>query len=136
MQDRDNQRGVAPQRASLQDHRDLAPDDAKMVNSSSLEKSLTVTGSSALSPALCRAARGALEWTQEELAEQSTVSRSTIRDYEGSKHPIHRATAAQIGSAFEKEGLVLMQLPGVGFGIWKFEFDSPGSEAELLKALF
>nr|WP_244557271.1 helix-turn-helix transcriptional regulator [Agrobacterium tumefaciens] len=97
---------------------------------------MSVTGLPALSPALCRAARGALDWTQEDLAKQSAVSRSTIRDYESCKHAIHRGTASLITATFEREGLILMQLPGVGVGIWKFECDSPGSQAELLKALF
>ncbi|MCQ1800100.1 helix-turn-helix transcriptional regulator, partial [Neorhizobium galegae] len=45
-----------------------------------------------LTPALCRAARGFLDWTQTDLADRSGVSRSTIRDYEGSRHDLHRAT--------------------------------------------
>jgi transcriptional regulator with XRE-family HTH domain len=78
-------------------------------------------GNSALTPALCRAARGALEWTQEELALRSRVSRSTIKDYEGGKHSIHRSTAAQIVSVFEAEGLIVIRAPGLGFGLWKAE---------------
>ncbi|WP_143530429.1 helix-turn-helix domain-containing protein [Rhizobium sp. RU36D] len=58
-----------------------------------------------LSPALCRAARGYLDWTQAELAEASGVSRSTIRDFEGERHGVHRATEAQLRLAFEKAGL-------------------------------
>lgn len=57
------------------------------------------------SPALCRAARGYLDWTQEELASQSLVSRSTIRDYEGQRHGAHRSTEAQLKLTFEKAGL-------------------------------
>lgn len=57
------------------------------------------------SPALCRAARGYLDWTQEELALQSLVSRSTIRDYEGQRHGAHRSTEAQLKLTFEKAGL-------------------------------
>ncbi|MGL3608532.1 helix-turn-helix domain-containing protein [Rhizobium sp. G187] len=58
-----------------------------------------------LSPALCRAARGYLDWTQADLAEQSGVSRSTIRDFEGGRHPVHRSTEAQLRLAFERSGL-------------------------------
>ncbi len=58
-----------------------------------------------LTPALCRAARGLLDWTQTHLAEESGVSRSTIRDYEGDRHDIHRATEAQLRLAFERSGL-------------------------------
>src|ERR1044072_1645619 len=49
-----------------------------------------------LTPALCRAARGLLDWTQTDLAERAAVSRSTIRDYEGRHHDIHRATDAEL----------------------------------------
>jgi DNA-binding XRE family transcriptional regulator len=57
------------------------------------------------SPALCRAARGYLGWTQEDLAGHSQVSRSTIRDFEGQRHGLHRSTEAQLRLAFEKAGL-------------------------------
>ncbi|MFN3636375.1 MAG: transcriptional regulator [Rhizobium rhizophilum] len=57
------------------------------------------------SPALCRAARGYLDWTQDDLATQSSVSRSTIRDFEGQRHALHRSTEAQLRLAFEKAGL-------------------------------
>ncbi|MGL4198806.1 MAG: transcriptional regulator [Allorhizobium sp.] len=57
------------------------------------------------SPALCRAARGYLGWTQEDLATHSLVSRSTIRDFEGQRHGMHRSTEAQLRLAFEKAGL-------------------------------
>ncbi|MFN7090085.1 MAG: hypothetical protein ACK4P4_06005 [Allorhizobium sp.] len=36
---------------------------------------------------------------------QSLVSRSTIRDYEGQRHGVHRSTEAQLKLAFEKAGL-------------------------------
>lgn len=58
-----------------------------------------------LTPALCRAARGFLDWTQADLAERSGVSRSTVRDYEGNRHDVHRATEAQLCLAFEKGGI-------------------------------
>jgi transcriptional regulator with XRE-family HTH domain len=59
-----------------------------------------------LTPALCRAARGFLNWTQTDLADRSGVSRSTIRDYEGSRHDVHRATEAQLRLAFEDGGVM------------------------------
>lgn len=73
-----------------------------------------------LTPALCRAARGLLDWTQADLAERSEVSRSTIRDYEGSRHDVHRATAAQLLRAFETEGVAFVHVEGHGLGVcWK-----------------
>jgi transcriptional regulator with XRE-family HTH domain len=70
-----------------------------------------------LTPALCRAARGLLDWTQLELAEHSEVSRSTIRDYEGCRHDIHRATAAQLLRAFEENGVAIIRGDGHGAGV-------------------
>jgi transcriptional regulator with XRE-family HTH domain len=70
-----------------------------------------------LTPALCRAARGLLDWTQTQLAERSEVSRSTIRDFEGSRHDIHRATAAQLLRAFEENGVVIVDGEGHGAGV-------------------
>ncbi|WP_137128697.1 helix-turn-helix transcriptional regulator [Rhizobium sp. FY34] len=70
-----------------------------------------------LTPALCRAARGFLDWTQSDLAEQSGVSRSTIRDYEGSRHEVHRATEAQLRQSFERAGLTFMRSDADTIGI-------------------
>ena len=70
-----------------------------------------------LSPALCRAARGLLDWTQSDLAEAAEVSRSTIRDFEGHRHEIHRATSAQLRRAFEDHAVVFVAIDGVGPGV-------------------
>ena len=70
-----------------------------------------------LTPALCRAARGYLDWTQTDLAERSGVSRSTIRDYEGERHDVHRATEAQLRLAFEGGGVAFVCLDGDSMGI-------------------
>ncbi len=63
-----------------------------------------------LTPAICRAARGLLDWTQTDLADRSGVSRSTIRDYEGSRHDAHRATEAQLRLAFERGGIAFINV--------------------------
>ncbi|SMF20852.1 Helix-turn-helix domain-containing protein [Xaviernesmea oryzae] len=70
-----------------------------------------------LTPALCRAARGFLDWTQSDLADRAGVSRSTIRDYEGSRHDVHRATEAQLRLAFENGGLKFINTEGNNIGI-------------------
>lgn len=70
-----------------------------------------------LSPELCRAARGLLDWTQSELAEVAEVSRSTIRDFEGHRHDIHRATSAQLRRAFEDNAVVFVTVNEVGPGV-------------------
>lgn len=56
----------------------------------------------------CRAARGLLDWTQEELAEHAGVSRSTVRDFEKGRHDLHRASAAVIRTALETAGVLLI----------------------------
>jgi len=70
-----------------------------------------------LSPAQCRAARGLLDWTQEELAARADVSRSTIRDFENGRHHLHSATAAQVVAAFERGGVMLIQSGEAGPGV-------------------
>jgi DNA-binding XRE family transcriptional regulator len=70
-----------------------------------------------LTPALCRAARGLLDWTQSDLAAHAYVSRSTIRDFEGNRHEIHRATEAQLCRAFEDHDVVFVALEDCGQGV-------------------
>lgn len=70
-----------------------------------------------LTPALCRAARGFLAWTQEELAARSSVSRSTIRDFEGDRHGLHRSTEAQLLSALKEGGVIFVDILGCGTAI-------------------
>jgi transcriptional regulator with XRE-family HTH domain len=70
-----------------------------------------------LTPELCRAARGLLDWTQADLAGHADISRSTVRDYEGSRHDVHRATAAQLRRAFEDRGVVFVDIAEVGPGL-------------------
>ncbi|MBX9934841.1 MAG: helix-turn-helix domain-containing protein [Methylobacterium sp.] len=65
-----------------------------------------------LSPEQCRAARGLIDWTQEELADRAGVSRSTVRDYEKGRHDLHRASAAMIKNAFEAAGVILIGADG------------------------
>ena len=70
-----------------------------------------------LKPEQCRAARGLLDWTQEELAEQADVSRSTIRDFENGRHHLHPATAAQVVAALEQGGALLIPSDEAGPGV-------------------
>lgn len=70
-----------------------------------------------LLPEQCRAARALLDWTQAELADRAEVSRSTIRDFEGGRHELHRASAAQIRAALEGAGVVFVAPANLGPGV-------------------
>jgi transcriptional regulator with XRE-family HTH domain len=61
-----------------------------------------------LTPGQCRAARGFLDWTQEELAERATVSRGTIRDFEKGRHALHRSTQTLLVKAFQAAGVAFV----------------------------
>jgi DNA-binding XRE family transcriptional regulator len=74
-----------------------------------------------LTPALCRGARGLLDWTQAGLAEKALVSRSTIRDFEAGRHELHRATALQIRHSMEDAGVRFVAIDGEGTGLFLAE---------------
>lgn len=70
-----------------------------------------------LSPEQCRAARGWLNWTQEDLAEKANVSLSTVRDFEkGKRVPIANNLDA-IQRALEDSGIKLHSGRQRTFGI-------------------
>jgi len=72
-----------------------------------------------LLPEQCRAARGLLDWTQEQLAERAGVARSTVRDFECRRHELHRTTEESVVRALQEAGVILLdsgeQGPGVRF---------------------
>ncbi|PWC33166.1 helix-turn-helix transcriptional regulator [Azospirillum sp. TSO35-2] len=70
-----------------------------------------------LTPGQCRAARGFLDWTQEELAERAAVSRGTIRDFEKGRHALHRSTETLLTAAFTTAGLRLVPREEGGPGV-------------------
>ena len=64
-----------------------------------------------MTPAQCRAARGWLNWSQDELARRSHVSLSTVRDFEkGRRVPIANNLRA-MREALEREGVELTHDP-------------------------
>ena len=81
-------------------------------------------------PEQCRAARGLLNWTQEQLAVEAGVSRSTIKDFECHRHMLHRSTELLLIEAFEKGGIELLfhanDGPGVGVCIRQAGLEAGG----------
>jgi DNA-binding XRE family transcriptional regulator len=72
---------------------------------------------SVLTPGQCRAARGFLDWTQEDLAERAQVSRSTVRDFEKGRHDLHRSTETMIVMAFRAAGIGFLSVEEGGPGV-------------------
>ncbi|MGE0774351.1 MAG: helix-turn-helix transcriptional regulator [Sphingomonadaceae bacterium] len=68
-------------------------------------------------PEQCRAARGLLNWTQAEMATLAGVSRSTVRDFEGCRHYLHRATEERLIRALEAAGVRLLPSSAEGPGV-------------------
>ncbi len=67
-----------------------------------------------LAPEQSRAARGWLDWTQEELAKRSNVSLSTVRDFEKERRLSVRNNLLALRHALEQSGIV-----------FNFDGDSP-----------
>lgn len=70
-----------------------------------------------LTPAQSRAARGLIEWSQEQLAQASHLGLSTIRDFEkGRRVPTHNNLEA-IQRALEVAGVTFIPENGGGAGV-------------------
>jgi transcriptional regulator with XRE-family HTH domain len=61
-----------------------------------------------ISPEQCRAARGWLGWTQQELARRARVGLSTVKDFEKGERKTIVATATAIRRAIETAGVRLV----------------------------
>src|SRR5258708_15821222 len=69
-------------------------------------------------PAQIRAARAMLEWSQEDLAEKSEVSLSTVRDVESQRRPLDTSAAAEIHRTLENAGVIFIPgSPDAGPGV-------------------
>ena len=58
-----------------------------------------------MTPEQCRAARGWLDWTQQELATAASVSLSTAKDFEAGRRVPIPATLAAMRSVLESAGI-------------------------------
>lgn len=74
-----------------------------------------------ITPAQCRAARSLLNWSQEELASKSEVSRPTIAEFERGNRTPYAPNMTAITRAFVDAGVVFIgdgeESPGGGAGV-------------------
>lgn len=61
-----------------------------------------------LIPATCRAARALVDWTQEDLAAEAGVCRSTVREFEKGHHALQRASEDALVNALNDAGVELL----------------------------
>ena len=70
-----------------------------------------------ITPSQCRAARGLLEWSQQELAQRAQVGVVTVHQLEASISQPRRATLQAIRRAFEMAGVQFIDENGGGPGV-------------------
>jgi transcriptional regulator with XRE-family HTH domain len=64
-----------------------------------------------LTPEQCRAARGWLDWTQDDLAKRANVSISAVRDFERGRHTPITNNLSALRRAFEGAGIRFLSDP-------------------------
>lgn len=67
-----------------------------------------------MTPAQCRAARGLLDWNQQDLAKHSTVGYSTIRKFESGQTKPRNSTLIVLRQTFETHGVAFLDENGGG----------------------
>ena len=70
-----------------------------------------------VTPSQCRAARGLLEWNQQELADRAQVGVVTVHQLEAGTSQPRRATLQAIRRAFEMAGVEFIDENGGGPGV-------------------
>lgn len=70
-----------------------------------------------LTPATCRAARGLLDWSQQDLAEKSGVGITAVRTFERGKSTPMAQNLAALARAFEEAGVEFIAENGGGAGV-------------------
>jgi transcriptional regulator with XRE-family HTH domain len=70
-----------------------------------------------ITPQQCRAARGLLDWTQQQLADASRIGVATVRLFEGEAAESRHATLEVLRRAFELAGVEFIDENGGGPGV-------------------
>ena len=70
-----------------------------------------------ITPAQCRAARGLLQWRQEDLARKAEVGVVTVRHFEKEKSATLKGSLLLIRMAFENAGVEFIDRNGGGPGV-------------------
>jgi transcriptional regulator with XRE-family HTH domain len=70
-----------------------------------------------ISPEQCRAARGLLNWSQQELADRAQVGIVTVRQLEAGQHEPRRSTLDVVRRALEAAGVDFIDKNGGGPGV-------------------
>lgn len=70
-----------------------------------------------VTPPQCRAARGLVGWSQQDLADHAGVGIVTVRQLEAGVHTPRRATLEVVGRALETAGVEFIDENGGGAGV-------------------
>jgi transcriptional regulator with XRE-family HTH domain len=70
-----------------------------------------------ITPGQCRAARGLVGWSQDQLVEASGVTRATIANFELGKRAPYERTLDELRRAFEAAGVIFVEENGEGPGV-------------------
>ena len=70
-----------------------------------------------MTPEQCRAARGWLDLSQDDLARAAGVSLSTVRDFEKARRTPIQATLGAIASALVAQGIEFLSKDGSAWGV-------------------
>ena len=67
-----------------------------------------------ITPAQCRAARALLKWSQKDLADKSSISEASVRNFETGKTAPHKGTVVLLRQTLEAAGVVFIDDNGGG----------------------
>jgi len=70
-----------------------------------------------MTPAQCRAARGLLDWSQQQLADAARVGIVTVRQFEAAAAKPRNSTLDVLCRAFESAGVIFLAENGEGPGV-------------------